>query len=99
MNPRFTKDMDRKPINIFINSPIAADKTINRTFTPFDIYPTIVESLGAKIDGHRLGLGTSMFSDVPTLTEGKLSVEDMDINVRKKSKLYDWMLYGKDVHN
>lgn len=99
MNPRFTKDMDRKPINIFINSPIAADKTTNRTFTPFDIYPTIVESLGAKIDGHRLGLGTSMFSDVPTLTEGKLSVEDMDINVRKKSKLYDWMLYGKDVHN
>lgn len=98
MNPRFTKDMNRKPLNIFINSPVAADNTCNRTFTPFDIYPTIVESLGAKIDGHRLGLGTSLFSDVPTLTEGKMSVDDMDINVRKKSKIYDWMLYGKDVY-
>ena len=98
MNPFFTKEMNRKPINIFINSPIAADKTKNRIFTPFDIYPTIVESLGAKIDGHRLGLGTSMFSDEPTLTEGKITVEEMDISVRKKSKIYDWMLYGKNVY-
>ena len=98
MNNRFTKDMDRKPINIFINSPVAANKTKNRIFTPFDLYPTIVESLGAKIDGHRLGLGTSMFSDEPTLTEGKMSVEHMDVEVRKKSKIYDWMLYGKDVY-
>ena len=98
MNKFFTKDMNRKPINIFINSPVAAANTKNRVFTPFDIYPTIIESLGAKIDGHRLGLGTSLFSDMPTLTEGKMTVKDMDINVRKKSRLYDWMLYGKDVH-
>lgn len=98
MNPRFTKEMNRKPINIFINTPVAAVHTQNRTFTPFDIYPTLIESLGAKIDGHRLGLGTSLFSDMPTLTESKMSVKDMDINVRKKSKLYDWMLYGKEVY-
>ena len=98
MNKFFTKDMNRKPINIFINSPVAAANTKNRVFTPFDIYPTIIESLGAKIDGHRLGLGTSLFSDMPTLTEGKMTLKDMDINVRKKSRLYDWMLYGKDVH-
>ena len=98
MNNRFTKDMDRKPINIFMNTPVAAVNTTNRVFTPFDIYPTIIESLGAKIEGHRLGLGTSLFSDLPTLTEGKLTIEDVDVNVRKKSKVYDWMLYGKDVH-
>ena len=98
MNNRFTKEMDRKPINIFLNTPVAAVNTKNRIFTPFDIYPSIVESLGAKIDGHRLGLGTSLFSDLPTLTEGKMTVEEMDVNVRKKSKIYDWMLYGKDVH-
>ena len=98
MNQRFTKEMDRKPINIFMNSPVAAINEKNRIFTPFDIYPTIIESLGAKIDGHRLGLGTSLFSDIPTLTEGKMTVEDMDISVRKKSKIYDWMLYGKNVH-
>lgn len=98
MNQRFTKEMDRKPINIFMNSPVAAINEKNRIFTPFDIYPTIIESLGAKIDGHRLGLGTSLFSDIPTLTEGKMTVEYMDISVRKKSKIYDWMLYGKNVH-
>lgn len=99
MNNFFTSDMNRKPLNIFINSSVGADKTKNRTFTPFDIYPTIVESLGAKISGHRLGLGTSLFSDVPTLTEGKITVEDMDKEVRKSSEIYDWLLYGKKVRN
>lgn len=97
MNNFFTSDMDRHPLNIFVNSPVGADHTKGRVFTPFDIYPTIVESLGAKISGHRLGLGTSLFSDIPTLTEGKISVEEMDTEVRKSSRLYDWLLYGKNV--
>lgn len=97
MNDFFTDDMDRKVLNIFINSSVGADKTKNRIFTPFDIYPTIVESLGAKISGHRLGLGTSLFSDEPTLTESKMNLEEMDTEVRKSSKIYDWLLYGKNV--
>lgn len=97
MNEFFTDDMNRKVLNIFINSSVGADRTKNRNFTPFDIYPTIVESLGAKISGHRLGLGTSLFSDIPTLTESKMSIEEMDTEVRKSSKLYDWLLYGKNV--
>ena len=98
MNNFFTAEMDRKVLNIFINSIPNAIKTKNRVFTPFDIYPTIIESMGAKIQGSRLGLGTSLFSELPTLTESKMTVEDMDINVRKKSKIYDWMLYGKHVY-
>ena len=99
MNNRFTDDMDRKPINIFINSSEEATNAKNRTFTPFDIYPTIIESMGIDIEGHRLGLGTSLYSDTPTLTEEKMTVKEMDINVRKKSKLYDYLLYGKDVYH
>jgi len=99
MNNRFTEDMDRKPINIFINSPQKATHSKNRIFTPFDIYPTIVESMGIDIKGHRLGLGTSLYSDIPTLTEEKMTVQEMDINVRKKSKLYDYLLFGKDVYH
>ena len=99
MNERLSSlEMNRKPLNIFINTDKTQTRTKWRTFTPFDIYPTIVESLGAEIEGHRLGLGTSLFSGEPTLTEGKMTVEEMDINVRKKSKIYDWMLYGKDVY-
>ncbi|MBR4106259.1 MAG: sulfatase-like hydrolase/transferase [Alphaproteobacteria bacterium] len=97
MNEWFSSDMNRKVLNIFINTPIGADRTKNRIFTSFDIYPTIIESLGAKISGHRLGLGTSLFSDIPTLTESKMSIEEMDTEVRKSSKLYDWLLYGKNV--
>ena len=98
MNNRFTEDMDRKPINIFMNSPRKATHLKNRTFTPFDIYPTIIESMGIDIEGHRLGLGTSLYSTTPTLTEEKMTVQEMDINVRKKSKLYDYLVYGKDVY-
>ncbi|MBQ8677005.1 MAG: sulfatase-like hydrolase/transferase [Alphaproteobacteria bacterium] len=99
MNNFFTPEMNRKPLNIFVNSPLGADKTKNRIFTPFDIYPTVIESLGAKISGHRLGLGTSLFSDIPTLTESKMSIEEMDEGVRKSSKIYDWLLYGKSVRD
>ena len=98
MNKRFTKDMDRKPLNIFINSPQKTARSKNRIFTPFDIYPTIIESMGIDISGHRLGLGTSLYSNIPTLTEEKISVQEMDVDVRKKSKLYDYLLYGKDVY-
>ncbi len=97
MNDSMKEDMIRHTLNIFINAEISADKTKNRIFTPFDIYPTIVESMGAKISGHRLGLGTSLFSNIPTLTEEKMTVEEMDIGVRKSSKVYDWLLYGKKL--
>ena len=98
MNNRFTEDMDRKPLNIFINSPRKAFHIKNRIFTPFDIYPTIIESMGIDIKDHRLGLGTSLYSDIPTLTEEKMTIQEMDINVRKKSKIYDYLLYGKNVY-
>ena len=95
MNNSLTSEMRRRPLNIFINSAIPASKTNNRIFTPFDIYPTILESMGAQIEGHRLGLGTSLFSNIPTLTEGTFSIEDMNTEIRKSSKIYDWLLYGK----
>ena len=97
MRGEFEPEMKRRTLNIFINSIIPADNIKNRIFTPFDIYPTIIESMGAKISGHRLGLGTSLFSNLATLTEEKMTVEEMNIGVRKSSKVYDWLLYGKEI--
>ena len=97
MNNSLTTEMKRYPLNIFINSAVAATNSKNRTFTPFDIYPTIMESTGAVINGHRLGLGTSLFADIPTLTEDKFSVKEMNREIRKSSKIYDWLLYGKEL--
>ena len=34
-----------------------------------DLFPTTLAVLGVDIEGNRLGLGTNMFSDVPTLQE------------------------------
>jgi phosphoglycerol transferase len=76
---------------------LPAVNTHNRTFTPFDIYPTIMESMGAQIKGNRLGLGTSLFADKPTLTEGSISVEEMNTEISKSSKIYDWLLYGRQI--
>ena len=97
MNNSLTEDMQRYPLNIFLNTSVAALNTKNRTFTPFDIYPTMLESIGAQINGHRLGFGTSLFSDTPTLTENEISVKEMNTEIRKSNKIYDWLLYGKQI--
>lgn len=45
--------------------------TLNKTreFTTLDIFPTTLEAMGVEIEGHRLGLGTSLYADQPTLCE------------------------------
>ena len=60
----------------------------NRKFTTMDIYPTVLASIGAKIDGERLGLGTNLFSDVPTLAE-EYGYEQMFAELNKRSRFYD----------
>ena len=33
------------------------------------MFPTMLASIGVKIEGERLGLGTNLFSDKPTIME------------------------------
>lgn len=40
-----------------------------RIYTTFDLFPTALAAMGVTIEGNRLGLGTNLFSDVPTLLE------------------------------
>ena len=42
---------------------------INREFSTLDLFPTTVASLGVRIEGDRLGLGTNLFSNQKTLME------------------------------
>ena len=58
---------ERYVYNCFINSRVEPSKTKNREFSTFDIFPTILSSLGYKIEGNRLGLGTNLFSDLTTI--------------------------------
>ena len=67
-------------LDIFINATATA-KTTKRQFSSFDMYPTILESIGADIDGHQLGFGVSLWSDVPTLLEMNIDTDYINQNL------------------
>ena len=71
--------------NVFINTKETTQNR-NRIFNQTDLFPTILESIGFKIDGDRLGLGTSLFSTKPTLIE-QLGYKKLKKMLRYKNKL------------
>jgi len=78
---------NRHVYNCIINSAVSTDNTKDRVFTPFDMFPTTLAAAGCRIEGERLGLGTNMFSDVPTLSE-KYSSEYVNEEIGKSSDFY-----------
>ncbi len=84
---------DRTMYNCILNSvatPYSSAK--NRTFTSLDMFPTVLSAMGFEIEGERLGLGTNLFSPVPTLAEknggGKKGLEWLDTELAKESEFY-----------
>lgn len=62
-------DYKRYSYNVFINSNIKASNIKNRNFSQFDLFPSMLASIGVKIEGNKLGLGVNLFSDEKTLIE------------------------------
>ena len=86
----------RRVYNAFINSAIETDNVINREFSPFDMFPTTLASLGVVIEGERLGLGTNLFSDSQTLTE-MYGVEIVHTELNRHNEYYNKrFLHGKE---
>ena len=56
-----------------------------RLYTTLDIFPTTLGALGARIEGDRLGIGTNLFSSVPTLAE-EYTLDTMTAELDKKSR-------------
>lgn len=69
--------------NLFINSEKNA-VNYKREFSSFDMFPTILEAVGANVKGGKLGLGRSLYSDEPTLIE-RFGIDSLNS-----------MLYGDD---
>ena len=67
----------RRVYNCVMNGAARTDNTKNRIFTPMDMYPTTLAALGCRIEGERLGLGTNLYSNVPTLAE-KMGVDTLN---------------------
>lgn len=76
----------RHVYNCFINSSVQTENTKNRWFCAYDMLPTTLAAMGCSIAGDRLGLGTNLFSELPTLleeTSGEIIGE-----IGKNSKYY-----------
>ena len=87
------KDYTRTFYNTFINSQ-AKGNNKNRQFSAFDMYPTILASIGATIDGNKLGFGVNLFSGEKTLIE-TLGREKFDNEILKSSEYYDTIIMSK----
>lgn len=88
------KDYERKAFAAVLNGPEFTGKEA-RQFCTLDMFPTIVESLGAVIDGHRLGLGTSLYSDQKTLIE-RLGLRELNAELSADSKYYSEVIMSGD---
>lgn len=73
MDKKFFNDFDpnyeRTIFNLILNAPVTTDNVKNRQFAPFDMFPTILSTLGVEIEGDRLGLGTNLYSNKKTIIE------------------------------
>lgn len=89
--------------NTFLNSSVSAtDKQmLNRQYTTFDYFPTILTSLGFSIENEHLGLGVNLFSNKQTLTE-QLGLQDFSKQLSYYSTFYNDVLLNpnnKVVYN
>ena len=85
----YDKKYKRRVWNVFIHAQNHTNHTKNRDFTTFDLYPTILASLGYKVD--RAGLGTNLFSSEKTITE-RMNAKTFNKELTKKSDFYRSLL-------
>lgn len=98
MNSQDFYDGERRRVfNLFLNAAKQPVRRARRKFATMDIYPTIMDALGVDVEGDRLGLGTSLFSDKPTVLEQIGDTERFNEQMMKRSAVYDWLLYGREV--
>lgn len=88
MQRNISKDFTRRVYNCIINS-VADDSLVKRRdFTTLDMFPTTMAAMGCEIKGERLGLGTNIFSGVPTLSE-RLGYEKFNHELALTSEYYN----------
>lgn len=83
-------DKERRVYNCFINSDVNMQElqTKNRICNAYDLFPTTLCAMGATIEGDRLGLGTNLFSSIPTLEE-KMGKEEFSNKLGGYSRYYN----------
>lgn len=82
------EEYERTVYTAYVNAPVQPVSDQRRDFTTFDDFPTTLAALGVEIDGDRLGLGTNLYSDVPTLSEQYGRAKEKE-ELEKKSALME----------
>lgn len=77
----------RTVYNAILNSAINAEETNNKYCSTLDMFPTTLASLGVKIDGDKLGIGTNLFSNKETIIK-KYGLDYLCDELAKNSKFY-----------
>ncbi len=79
---------DRRMYNCILNADVEAlGGTSFRQATSLDLFPTVLSALGYTMQGDRLGLGTNLFSNTPTLAE-EYGLAWLDEELEKYSDYY-----------
>lgn len=81
------KNYDRRTFVSIINGSEPVSNK-NRVYTTLDMFPTTLAALGCTIEGNRLGLGTNLYSDTPTLAE-QMGLSQLDRELALKSSYYE----------
>lgn len=94
-NARISDNFIRVVFNTFMNSAIDPKQEKLREFTSLDIFPSILASIGAEIEGDALGLGVNLFSDKSSLAE-KYGIERLNEELNKRSSFYNKKFLADD---
>ena len=81
------EDYQRMVYHCILNSALESGNTKNREYCAVDLFPTTLAAMGCTIEGDRLGLGTNLFSNLPTLAE-KWGFEEFNSELSKASDYY-----------
>ncbi len=67
---------------------LSRERQFNREWAVFDMFPTLLASIGVEIEGDRLGIGTNLFSDRDTVFE-QYGVDFVNDELVKRSDFYN----------
>ena len=83
-------EQQRRWLDIILNSSLKASKDVqkNRQFSPYDMFPTVLESMGCRIQGRALGFGRSLYSGEKTVVE-KYGADRVNNELMQRTKEYD----------
>lgn len=93
MDKDFFENIDpnyqRTAYNVILNAPTTIQKSNHsRLFNATDLFPTTLAALDVSLSSDRLGIGTNLYSNTPTLME-EMGQQKYVQEVAKKSEFYN----------